>query len=117
MFAFFIANIGTVFFDMLFSEEFYFFFSVRRQISPIHSTIEVAEIIMAQSVMESGTTLKNLPPICTIAICPTRMKRAISSKPPQSFMWKAERPVEKALALNIFQNCRNTNMVKNSDSS
>ena len=85
----------------------------RRNSSPIHSTIEVPAMMIAQSSGLMGVTLNILPPTVTINTCPTSMITAISPKPLQPLKWNAERPVLNARALNIFQNCSITNMVKN----
>ena len=69
-------------------------------------------MMMSQSEILRGTTLKKRPPTVTMRICPRRMESAIIRKLPQSLKWKAERPVSKARALNIFQNWRNTKVVK-----
>ena len=86
-------------------------------ISPIQSTIDVEPMIITQSEIRRGVTLKNSPPTVTMAICPTRIASAMATNPPAPLKWKALRPVWNARALNIFQNCRKTKIVKNIDSS
>lgn len=66
-----------------------------------------------QSTIPNGATLNILPPMLTMSTCPKTISSAIPMKPELSFrLWKAERPDRKALALNIFQNCRKTKRVK-----
>ena len=84
----------------------------RRNNSPIHRTTEVEVTMINQSERLRGETLNILPPHCTMIICPTNINKAITPKPLQPFKWKALRPVAKARALNMFQNCIITKSVK-----
>ena len=95
----------------------YYFFLKSRNNSPNQSTKEVDPMMISQSVMRSGVTLKNSPPQETMKIWPSRITNAMSTNPPQFLKWKADLPVSKARALNIFQNWRNTKIVKNIESS
>ena len=70
-------------------------------------------MMMTQSSHDIGTTLKNCPPKQTMAICPKKISEAINRKPRQPRRWNADCPVAKARALNRFQNCIITKMVKN----
>lgn len=85
-------------------EDSYLDFANTLKISPIHRTTEVDTTIEIQSFKESGTTLKNSPPISTIAIWPTKIKRRMIINPLQPLKLKADFFDSKALALNIFQN-------------
>lgn len=94
-----------------------YFFLMRliiRDSSPIHKTREVPRVIHIHCVKLNGIVLKTLPPKLTTRICPTTMAEATMRKP---LLWdnplKAELFVPKVLALNMFQNCSMTNVVKN----
>lgn len=91
---------------------FFYFLFRRRMSSPIQSTMEVPHIMIVQSEMLSGVTLKNWPPTETMQIWPKKMAIAIKINPLHPLKWKAERPVSNERVLNMFQNCRKTNMVK-----
>ena len=75
-------------------------------------------MMSTQSRKEMGVVRKTSPPNCTIRNCPTGMMIIIRRKPVHSFKpLKAEPCDRKALALNIFQNCNMTKVVKNTDNS
>lgn len=69
-------------------------------------------MMMSHVVSGNGSTLKNIPPKLTINTWPTKMMAAISRNPRQPRRWSADRPVAKARALNMFQNCNMTKTVK-----
>ena len=83
-----------------------------RPISPQSATRKVAPIMMSQSLMEIGTTLKNSFPKLTIQYCPIRIAEAISRKPLHLERIKEDFPVANPFALKRFQNCSITNIVK-----
>ena len=86
---------------------------INRYISPIHKTDEVATKIYTQSIGCKGVTLNNAPPKLTIKICPARIMRVTHRNPlHEAKRSKADCTFPKAFALNIFQNCKNTNMEK-----
>ena len=77
-------------------------------------TTDVVTTIMSQSLALRLVTLNISPPNCTISICPTKMTAAMIMNPLQSLILaSADLPVMNALALNMFQNCNITKMVKN----
>ena len=99
-------------------EKSIYFFLRNLTASPIQRTKEVDPIMINQSFIVNGTVRNTSPPNCTISICPTRISRATIINPILCFiLLKADLPVAKALALNIFQNCSKTKMVKNLDRS
>ena len=80
------------------------------------STTDVASVSCHQSLADSGVTLNISPPKLTISICPTIISNPIPINPLHFHMHEnADVPVANALALNMFQNCNMTNMVKNND--
>ena len=82
------------------------------------STVEVTNVSCIQCSADSGSTLNILPPIFTISTCPTTINSPTPINPAQRHIdAKADVFVANALALNIFQNCNITNMVKKSDNS
>ena len=86
---------------------------INRYISPIHKTAEVATKIYTQSFGCKGVTLNNAPPKLTIKICPAKIMRVTHRNPlHEANRSKADCTFPKAFALNIFQNCKNTNMEK-----
>lgn len=93
-------------------------FFIARTISPIQSTGEVAARMIPQSAQRSGTTLNISPPTVTISHWPANMTNAINRNPPdRPSPAKADLPLINALALNMFQNCNSTKIVKKSDNS
>ena len=89
-----------------------------RNISPIMATIDVVRMSCHQSPAESGVTLNISPPKVTMSICPTTISNATNRNPLHFHIEQnADVPVAKALALNMFQNCNITKMVKKSDNS
>lgn len=90
-----------------------YFFVNNLPSSPIHNTRDVAAMIIPQSLASKGTVRNTSPPNVTIRICPANIIPATIIKPKLSFIpAKADFPVWKAFALNIFQNCSKTNTVK-----
>ena len=82
------------------------------------NTIEVDKMSCHQSSMLKGVTPNISPPKVTMRICPTAMRRPTPINPVHfPIAANADVPVANALALNMFQNCSITNMVKKSDSS
>ena len=94
----------------------YFLKSLR--ISPIQNTTDVLPIIIAQSISFKTVTLNISPPNVTISHCPPMMIKATNKNPPLlSSEANADFSLINALALNMFQNCSITKMVKNNESS
>ena len=87
-------------------------FENRRMISPAIKTTDVPMIIISQSIMPIGSTLKNAGTRFMIAICPRKIIAAIPRNPLHPFSRKAECPVEKARALKRFQNWKRTKVQK-----
>ena len=81
-------------------------------ISPAIKTTDVPMIIIGQSIMPIGSTLKNAGTRFMIAICPRKIIAAIPRNPLHPFSRKAECPVEKARALKRFQNWKRTKVQK-----
>ena len=72
-------------------------------------------MISAHSCHESGTVRKTWPPNSTMSTCPTAMAARMRKNSRHPFRWvKTEWWVSKPLALNMFQNCRKTNVEKKS---
>ena len=89
-----------------------------RKISPIMATTDVVSMSCHQSFVDRGVTLNISPPKVTMSICPTTISNATHRNPLHFHIeLNADVPVAKALALNMFQNCSITNMVKKSDNS
>ena len=63
-------------------------------ISPAIKTTDVPMIIISQSIMPIGSTLKNAGTRFMIAICPRKIIAAIPRNPLHPFSRKAECPVE-----------------------
>ena len=84
-----------------------------RTISPPTAISDVLPMITAHSRHASGSVRKTSPPNSTMSTCPTAMANRIrkNSRHPRR-QEKTEWRVSKPLALNIFQNCRNTNVEK-----
>lgn len=87
-------------------------------ISPMINIGDVQRNISTQSIGCNACTVNISPPNVTITTCPIRIMNATSRKLPECLMsWNALLPLMNALALNMFQNCMNTNTVKNTDNS
>ena len=87
-------------------------FENRRTISPATKTTEVPTIMISQSIMPIGSTLKKSGKRFMMAIWPKNIIAAIPRNPLHPFSRKAECPVEKARALKRFQNWNITKRVK-----
>ena len=82
------------------------------------ATIDVVSESCHQSLMLRGVTLNISPPKVTISICPAIIMSPIHKNPVQFHIeLKVSCPEANDLALNMFQNCSITNIVKNSDNS
>ena len=93
-------------------------FANNRTISPTITTADVASVSCHQSFMLNGVTLNISPPKLTMSICPTIISSPTKINPRHFQIHEnADVPVANALALNMFQNCSITNMVKNIDNS
>ncbi len=84
-------------------------------ISPPTASSEVKPITSAHCIHESGSVRNTSPPNSTISTCPTPIAARIrkNSRQPARHV-KTEWRVSKPLALNMFQNCRKTNVEKKS---
>ena len=81
-------------------------------------TTDVATIIIIQSQSLIGVTLNILPPKLIIIACTSRIIIAMLTNPLLLFIeFIALRFDLYAFALNMFQNCIMTNIVKNNDNS
>ena len=75
---------------------------------------EVNPTIQAHSCHESGTVRKTSPPSSTMSHCPSAMSASTVRNVRLCAMpWLAAHPASNPLALNRFQNCRKTKVVKN----
>ena len=77
------------------------------------NTGDVPKIINSQVLKSRGAQLNNGEKYCTNRICPTKMTTATAQNTLlSSMLLKALFHVAKALAFNIFQNCKKTKTLK-----